>query len=936
MDDALPSGWVPLENRLYRHHCLYPTLSWNFTASQLSSSLTAAAPCAGPIALIPDDGWALSFALSIHTQAGHLIARFDRLREKKVPPFRAVALGWGPNDLLTIVYSDGVLIRIPSPARPDHSYEVRVFHPDEDDRVYDAVVLSSADVVLRSAAGRIFRVTANNAVHCNTIIITPPDTQARQIPNGSIAVISPIQSSTDTLETVLLTGNGKVMTSSPTSSFSPDSTDDVAHITISPSGQYLGGMDLTSASVFVYTADLRAEIARVDLVHELSKRGLENRTTDQVFNPRTPETFAWVGNDALAVIYREHLVLVGPHGGVAVLPLDGNYSLGGLILSPECDGLRIVSASCSHFVQMVPEPLNSVLTQRTSPGNKLLRCAPPLSDLRKNHKSSIHTDALTRYRLLRELRESTSFLDATRACVAAAYLEPHSDLQKRLLHAAAYGMRYDTAFATELDPSSVSVDASSDFEGSVAKSVVRPTPAPVQRSRVDLNLVSAAIAVLRVINAVGHAEAGAPLTKPQLDMLGLPALVARLSRFGQHTLAIRVASFGGVPPYDVLAEWAQATILANRKESDEALTMLITERFESINRSYTAVGAYGSRRSRALPFVMAAETAFAIGRTRCAEMLLRREIRPGPKVDMYIRMEREAPAIIAAVSSGDSELVLDVLGRVLERKSVRETARLLKSLPSNIGHRATDLLASHLKQIGDFQALRWVYLENRRFREAALVDIHLILDVDDTQEYVKELEKAAVNVGRGHGRRLCQFEVQALQHAAVVASCSIEVEKKSRLEAGTLRRASDGDLLARAVRGIADKAQRREMLTRLRTELRIPDRRFFWVCLDSMAEVGDFDSIEALSRSPGTGRTPPIGLNAFVDTCIKHKMEDEAVKYALRIADLRDRARALARCGRGREAADIASRLRNQQLLDEVQDLTARHVAYIRLPLNKS
>lgn len=914
-DDQTPKGWVPLENRLYRRDIVYDTLQWSLQPAQLANALVAPAPSAGPLAIIPDSGWGLSFALAIYTLSGRLISRFDRLREKTVPPFRAVSLAWSVDDLLSIVYNDGVILRVPAGLHLANMRFIRAFPSRANERVYDATVVHAGDVVLRTASGKIFTVDVHDAVQTDRLVAPPAEGVVCDVPNCGIAAVKRDQSPHTAVDTLVVTNEGRITITNSNSPYTLRPEDAVSQIAASNNGLYVAAIDENSGSLFVSTIDLNSQvIARVDLVVELSLLGVENLYSDVIFDATTPETIAWVGSDAVAVLYKEHLVLVGPHDGLAVFNLEEAFSAGGIVLHNEVDGLRIISSSGIQFVHMVPEPVNVVMCQKQAPGYKLLRSSTSADD-----KFDMKTvDTLTRYRLLRELRDSGGLMEAARSCISAAYLETNVSMQKRLLHAASYGARHATVFAKD--------SKKPDAPHSRKSGDPRLSRKIDEQKRLDVDLVPTAIAVLRVVNAVGRPSAGIPLTKPQFDALGLKSVAARLSRYGQHTLALRLASFGGISPYDVLSEWAGAIMEANENESDEALTTWITERF---NRMNNMSDGHGSRANRPLPFVKAAEAAYVIGRPKCAEMLLGRETRPAPKVTMYLRMGREGPAIMAAVSSGDPELVLDALGTVLEKKSVRETARLLRSLPPALGNRATDLLASHLRQIGDMNALRWVYVENGRHREAALVDIHQINAIQDTHEYIAALEAAAVALARGHGRKACQFEIQALQHAANVAACAMEVEKWGRLEVGTLRHASDGDLLARAIVDIGDKKKRRDVLARLRRDLRMPDRRFFWVCLDSMAEVGDFESIEALSYSAGDAKVPPIGLMAFVDTCIKHGMEEEAMKYVTRITDPRDRARGLARCGHGREAADIVSRFRNQQLLDEVQDLAARHVAII-------
>lgn len=916
-DDPTPNSWVPLENRLYRRDVVYSSLEWTLQPAQLANAIVANAPSAGPLALIPDAGWGLSFALAVYTLSGRLITRFDRLRERTVPPFRAVAVGWSTDDSLTVVYNDGVSIRLLPDLQVSNMRLVYGFSSLSNERVHDAVVLPTGDIIMRTANGKVIKVDPRDDVHIDPIVVPPPETISS--PNCAISAVKSDSLQSSDVNVILVTDGGNITATNLSQSHTMTCDESISQIAISANGSYIASLDPNSGMLFVSTIDLRTQIARINLIVELSVIGVENVYSDVVFDAKAPESVAWVGSDAVAVLYREHLVLVGPRGRVALLELDATYASGGIFLQSESDGLRLISSANVQFVQLVPEAVNVVRCQKQTPGFKLMLSSPVLSD-----EATIKpSDALTRYRLLRELRMSGQLMEGARNCVAAAYLETDVILQKRLLQSAGYGIRYSKVFGKDKR-------IADDIQHKTMQTNENVRRKKGELARSDGTMIPTAIAVLRVLNSIKSPSAGIPMTKPQLDAFGITSVVARLSRYGVHTLALRLTSFAGIPVYDVLSKWALDALRANSGYTDEELTVLITDRFDAVRRSHRTAEPYIGLRGRALPYVRAAEAAFIIGRPKCAELLLQQETRPAPKVAMYLRMGREGPAIRAAVESGDPELVLDALGTVLEKKSIREIAFLLQSLAAPYGSRATDLLATHLRQIGDMKALRLLYSETRRSREATLIDIGLIHETKDTVEYVNALDRAVTAISRSNIRKACHFEIQALQHASTVAMCAMEVEKRGRLEPGTLRHASDGDLLAHAIVDINDKTKRRDMLARLRRELRVPDRRFFWVCLESMAEVSDFESIEALSYSAGSGRAPPIGLMAFVETCIKYHMEEEAVKYAMRINDLRDRARALASCGRGREAADIASRLRNQQLLAEVQELAARHVSNIR------
>ncbi len=681
-------------------------------------------------------------------------------------------------------------------------------------------------------------------------------------------------------------------------------------MSVSANGKFLAFVIANTSTVVVSTLDMSSVIARVDLSSELS--------SSLVGASQEPASIAWVGSDAVAAFYDGAFMLVGPRGEVSVLDMDFVGAPNELFAVTETDGLRIVSSSVLQFVQLVPTAVTSVFCDENEPSYKLLRASgAPMSNFSVRFDGA-RMDPLARYELVSDLRDSENLRAAARKCAQVAMLVDDPFEQKALLKATAYAHRFDSVLC---DGNETKAPQSSSAVSSKRKQL--------RHKLRDEDLIPTAVAGLRVMNAARGQNVGVPLTKAQFELLGLAGLVSRLSRFGQHSTALNLAAYGDISPSDVLEQWAVAAIGSNKETSDIELTTRIIDRFESVER-YMMKNSYSRGRGRALPYVSAAEAAFALGRSKCADLLLRKEHRPAPKVAMYLKMNREDQAVIAAVASNDPELVLEVLGKILSRKSFRETAKLLRALPPVIGNRAVDLFACHLRQIEDYASLRLIFLETGRVREAALVEIIAADQIEDAKERSEALEKTARMIGGGRHRRSCYFEVQAVKHAATVATSAFEVERKAGLELGALRSANDSDLLAHAIRDISDPGKRRETLSSLRREIRIPDRRFFWVCLDAMAEIGDFQSVEALSNSARNGRPPPIGLLAFVDACLKYNKEIEAVKYAYRIPDLRDRARALARCGLGREATNLAVKLRNKQLQDEVAELANIHASALR------
>jgi len=705
------------------------------------------------------------------------------------------------------------------------------------------------------------------------------------------------------ISALILASNGLLYKVGPSGSNELDFKDFVSQFAVSANGSFLAFVAKNSCSLVVSTMEMH-RVAKVDL-----KSALAGKVTNC---DKPPKYIRWIGSDAIALFYDFWIVLVGPRGNVVALDIGHESTCNQIMVETEVDGIRILAANTAEFIQLVPNSVSAVFCEEHNPGFKLLRGYKRESV----YDGRGQDDPLTRYELISELRDSEKLRNGARTCAEAALLVEDPEEQKALLRATAYAHRFDRVLhkITEEEENGETNE----------------TPKKHRRNKMrDEDLVPGAVTSLRIINAVRKDSIGIALTKKQFDSVGLVGLVSRLSQYGEHSTAVKLAAYGEISPTRVLEHWAVAMIRKNEALPEAVLTSRIIERFESVERIMLK-DSYAISRGRSLPYVSAAEAAFSLKKMKCADLLLRKEHRPAPKVAMYLKMGREAQAVISAVSSNDSDLVLEVLGKVRRRKNprdaARDKARLLRTLPPAIASRAIDLFANHLRQLEEFDAMRLIYLETGRYREAALVDIAHANGLPKESDRTHLLEKIARNIRRGKHGNTCHFEVYAAQHAAIVSKKAVELEEKAGLERGSINRATnDSELLRRAIHDIKDLGKRREMVATLRRDLHIPDRRFFWVCLEAMAESGDFDSIEVLSNSAGHGRPPPIGLMPFVDACLRFKQEEEAKKYAERITDLRKKARALARCGYGKEATQLALRLRNPQLQEEIAELVSLH-----------
>lgn len=922
-------NWISLEHRYYEKLTVYSSLKWSLSSSDISCSVVACAPCCGPVAVVPDSGWGISSALLIYAVSGSQIARFDTLRHSSEVPVRVAGLGWIDFDELLVVFQDGYFVQVSISAAVSEKSRVGELRPfsscadeDQPEEICDVFASAESYVVVRDIAGHFYFVSRDNRSPKKLGgLVPPPERTISDDKSNLCGFVSKFWSGSDSssnVEVLAIGSDGYLFRVTGRDTALASRAYSFRSIVSCPDGNFIACM-LSNGGVVVQNFNSLATVAHF----KLEQISLSLPIADD-FNG--PITIGWVGPDAVVLVCSQSLLLAGPGGGVVSLG-HTSHSNDGMILATERDGLRLCHSGGVEFIRLIPENVVSVYMRPDSPGFKLLRAASASSAsfAAESGNAVVHEvncsldcfkgNALDAYKHICELRSKGVLSEAVQVCASVAYFEWIPERQKRLMHAVAYGNRY----ASVLEMQTRKEEPTASDSLSVGQIAVP------DRSIYDAPVV---LSVLRVLNAIRSRRVGIPVTTEQLNELGFGNLIRRLSEYSLHLLALRVAAFCALSPNDALTGWILDAL--QTKDPDDLIAEKIIACFEFVRTAFKDIG----RGAYSLPYISAAEYANAAGRRRCAEILLRRESNPALKIPIYLDMGQYSLALVAAMASNDSDVVLNAVEVLRRHLSLRDISQLFKTLPISMSHRATDLLAGHMRQLGETENVCALLVEAGRYREAAM---ELVSSVDETAEgpaRIIALERAYTTIGRWSHKRVNAFELQALHHSILAAYNARDLERKCGVSTDELKGASSTALLSAASK-IMDPHKRREALVRLRKDLKIPERRYFWVVLEASVSIGDMDAVEELSKSAGRGRPPPIGFMSFVDICMQHGHEEEAVKYALRIVDLRDRARALALCGRGKEAADIALKLRSQQLMQEVEALVARHIAQVPLTTSR-
>ncbi|KAF8057673.1 VCL1 [Scenedesmus sp. PABB004] len=639
-------------------------------------------------------------------------------------------------------------------------------------------------------------------------------------------------------------------------------------------------------------------------------------------NSVAPTSLAWCGVDAVALAWAGLLLLVGPTGEWQRLPCAP-----GCVLVSEVDGLRMVDAGAMSLLRRVPDPL----VQAYPPGST----APPAQLL--DARDLFDSGSARADRLLRQL--GPALPQAVEACAAGAGLELVVPRQRALLRAAVFGR----AFAPSVPP------------GLLRETALK----------------------LRVLNALREPKVGLPLTMPQLEALTLPVVVGRLVALRQHLLAYRIAEALGTGQQEVLLAWACAKISASPTLQDGPLKEAVAAKMGRLPRPrYAPLAAHAQARraaaaarcapgrarlrgrSRLRPRARAAAVATttasaaaaqALGRRSLAIKLLEEEPSPAAQVPLLLSLARTgagggggghgAPpplggdpaddtlgaALRKAVESGDPDLVHLALFEAYRARPLPEFWALVSPRAP-----ARNLFAKFTR-LKDPELLETLYVTQHLNAEAGELALEGAL---------RQLVPSGGGAPGGAGRpddaavAACISGLQAAGHkfgqckelawqAKAAAEAAALLKEQVRLERDTGQALFVGLPLADTV-GLCLRLGHARAAAGLRKSFGVPEPRWYWIKLRALAAAHDWDALDAWLGE----KRSPIGWEPFVREATAAGAPREALARLIsRAPDCRAKADAFEAAGCPREAAEVAAKLRDGDLLARIGGAVAPNSA---------
>ncbi|KAJ2840805.1 Vacuolar protein [Coemansia sp. 'formosensis'] len=402
---------------------------------------------------------------------------------------------------------------------------------------------------------------------------------------------------------------------------------------------------------------------------------------------------------------------------------------------------------------------------------------------------------------------------------------------------------------------------------------------------------------LRVINCLTSYSVGIPLTLLQFQSLPFEEWVARLLNRNQHKLASAVCQYMEQPADQVFVHWACAKIRASSTLDDDALYRALRSRLDTLPGSGIA------------SYVDIAEVANHCGYQRLAIRLLQHEPRAANQVPLLISLGQERAAMDEAIRSGDSDLVYFVI------------FHLFKAMP----------LGEFFQVIGRTQAAGRLFerycvdqnspvLEDYYFQDDAFAKSARLIVADNLKE--RDVAKLVANL-KVALKILHNDKARALESAALdthIRLVQVQRQMEQELDTTVVGLPLNETLAQCLLKGNYARG------TKLRTEFKIPERRYYWIKLHALVVRRDWAELARLANA----KKSPIGYRPFVDECVAALQYQEAAKYIAR-CDARERPQLYLRIGFFREAAAAASAAKDVDMLRQIhaaateRDVTLQH-----------
>ncbi|TEB34385.1 vacuolar assembling/sorting protein VPS16 [Coprinellus micaceus] len=401
---------------------------------------------------------------------------------------------------------------------------------------------------------------------------------------------------------------------------------------------------------------------------------------------------------------------------------------------------------------------------------------------------------------------------------------------------------------------------------------------------------------LKVLNAVRFYEVGIPLTYTQYNYASPSHLIGRLTSRNMHLLALRISSFLGLKPDAVLKHWACAKIMRSRAvagadaSGDDEVCKAIVEKFDSLGGADVS-------------YAEIAKKAWEVGRPGLATRLLDHESKGSDQVPLLLEMKEDKLALVKAVDSGDTDLVYYVLLHLYKRLPLGSFFKLLEDGGPHLAP-ATRLLEVYARQ-QNREMLRDFYYSDDRRVESAILCLEEATWMREPSAKISAIKAGQKFFSEDKDR---SFEAKMMDDYSRLLSAQHQFDMENDGKISSFGTSINETIRLCLVNGMAKKAEK------FKSDFKVPDKRFWYIKLKALAEIRDFEGLEAFAKS----KRSPIGYEPFVKHLIEKGYSKDAVGYVAK-CDSPKRADLYAECGEWRLAGQECKTRGDKTKLEELR-----------------
>ncbi|CAG9787321.1 unnamed protein product [Diatraea saccharalis] len=388
---------------------------------------------------------------------------------------------------------------------------------------------------------------------------------------------------------------------------------------------------------------------------------------------------------------------------------------------------------------------------------------------------------------------------------------------------------------------------------------------------------------LRVLNAVRDPKVAIPLTFRQVENLGERVLLDRLIWRRLHCLAGHIATYLQLKDgrTRVLSHWACYKVTQLHLDNESAARE-IGEKLRNVpGISYSTI----------------AMKAHEKGRKALAIKILEYETRSKLQVPLLLALGEGSAALLRAAHSGDTDLLHVVLLHLKANMAKHEFELTIRSFP--LAHALyLKYCASHNRE-----ALRKIYVQEDDFPGQASTHIR------DALEHTTPGSAEASLISA----RECYKKGKNDLGASICEDARKLYKQQSSLQE-TYGESFVGLSLHDTVRKLLLQGELK-LAEKLRAEYKVPDRRFWWLRILTLAEKNEWTELDKFSKS----KKSPVGYEPFVDACLMRHKPEEAQRYLPRCQE-HVKVKYYVKAGFYEEAAQVAFEQKDENALLFVQN----------------